>query len=185
MHRRGGADDLVRHQETLPLATRAVEVQRGEHRFPFVCFRKRTPWARITSRLGVALRRDADLAPARLGRKKYQSTTLLIIDEVGFEPMNPKEVSLFFRIVSHRYRRGSILITTDKGSKDWPETRCSQRPSSTGCSTTATCSMSKAVATGFETSNALSPSAADPPRAADWGSSQEGGEPQRGCRNVS
>ena len=68
-----------------------------------------------------ALRRDADLAPARLRRKKYLSTSLLIIDEVGFEPMTRQEASLFFRLVSHRYQRGSILITTNKGIKDWPE----------------------------------------------------------------
>jgi DNA replication protein DnaC len=68
-----------------------------------------------------ALRRDADLAPARLRRKKYISTSLLIIDEVGFEPMSRQEASLFFRLVSHRYQRGSILITTNKGIRDWPE----------------------------------------------------------------
>jgi DNA replication protein DnaC len=67
------------------------------------------------------MRRDADLSPARLRRKKYLSTSLLIIDEVGFEPMTRQEASLFFRLVSHRYQRGSILITTNKGIKDWPE----------------------------------------------------------------
>jgi DNA replication protein DnaC len=68
-----------------------------------------------------ALRRDAELAPSRLRRKKYISTSLLIIDEVGFEPMSRQEASLFFRLVSHRYQKGSILITTNKGIKDWPE----------------------------------------------------------------
>jgi len=67
------------------------------------------------------LRRDADLAPTRLRRKKYLNTALLVIDEVGFEPMSRQEASLFFRLVSHRYERGSILITTNKGIKDWPE----------------------------------------------------------------
>jgi len=69
----------------------------------------------------VALRRDADLTPSRLRRKKYLNTSLLVIDEVGFEPMTRQEASLFFRLVSHRYQRGSILITTNKGIKDWPE----------------------------------------------------------------
>jgi len=67
------------------------------------------------------LKRDADLPVARLRRKKYLSTALLVIDEVGFEPMSRQEASLFFRLVSHRYERGSILITTNKGIKDWPE----------------------------------------------------------------
>jgi len=69
----------------------------------------------------AALRRDADLSPARLRRKKYLNNSLLVIDEVGFEPMDRHEASLFFRLVSYRYGRGSILITTNKGIKDWPE----------------------------------------------------------------
>ncbi len=40
------------------------------------------------------------------------NVALLIIDEVGFEPMTRQEASLFFRLVSYRYGRGSILITT-------------------------------------------------------------------------
>lgn len=69
----------------------------------------------------AALKQDADLSPARRRRKKYVNTGLLIIDEMGFEPMNRLEASLFFRLVSHRYERGSMLITTNKGIRDWPE----------------------------------------------------------------
>ena len=29
--------------------------------------------------------------------------------------------NLFFRLVSHRYQRGSTVITTNKAIKDWPE----------------------------------------------------------------
>ena len=35
--------------------------------------------------------------------------------------MNREEANLFFRVVSYRYGRGSICITTNKGIKDWPE----------------------------------------------------------------
>jgi DNA replication protein DnaC len=69
----------------------------------------------------AALRRDGDVSPARLRRRKYMNVALLIIDEVGFEPMTRQEASWFFRLVSHRYGRGSILITTNKGIRDWPE----------------------------------------------------------------
>jgi len=69
----------------------------------------------------TALKRDAELAPARLRRRKYLSVALLVIDEMGFEPMDRTEASLFFRLVSYRYGRGSILITTNKGIKDWPD----------------------------------------------------------------
>jgi len=68
-----------------------------------------------------ALKADADLAPNRLRRKKYLSTALLIVDELGFEPMDRAEASLFFRLVTYRYGRGSILITTNKSVRDWSE----------------------------------------------------------------
>jgi len=69
----------------------------------------------------AALKKDADLPPSRRRRKKYVNTGLLIIDEMGFEPMNRLEASLFFRLVSTRYERGAMLITTNKGIRDWPE----------------------------------------------------------------
>jgi DNA replication protein DnaC len=67
------------------------------------------------------MRRDADAPPARLRRRKCFNVALLVIDEVGFEPMTRQDASLFFRLVSHRYGKGSMLITTNKGIKDWPE----------------------------------------------------------------
>lgn len=67
------------------------------------------------------MRKDADLPPARLRRRKYLNVALLIIDEIGFEPMTRIDASLFFRLVAYRYGRGSILITTNKSIRDWPE----------------------------------------------------------------
>ncbi len=77
-------------------------------------------YMRLEELLAV-MRRDADLSPSRLRRKKYLNSALLIIDEMGFEPLSRQEASLFFRLVSHRYERGSILITTNKGIRDWPD----------------------------------------------------------------
>jgi DNA replication protein DnaC len=67
------------------------------------------------------MRKDADLPPAKLRRRKYLNVALLIIDEIGFEPMTRIDASLFFRLVAYRYGRGSILITTNKSIRDWPE----------------------------------------------------------------
>jgi DNA replication protein DnaC len=69
----------------------------------------------------VQLRRDAQLPPSKLRRKKYLSTMLLVIDELGFEPMDRQEASLFFRLVTYRYGRGAMLITTNKSIRDWTE----------------------------------------------------------------
>jgi DNA replication protein DnaC len=68
----------------------------------------------------AALKRDAEGHPARLRQRKHMNVALLVIDEVGFEPMTRHEASLFFRLVSYRYGRGSILITTNKGVAEWP-----------------------------------------------------------------
>ena len=45
---------------------------------------------------------------------------VLILDELGYLPLTREEASLFFRLVSYRYRRGSTAITTNKSVKDWP-----------------------------------------------------------------
>jgi DNA replication protein DnaC len=66
------------------------------------------------------MRKDAQVSPQRLRRKKYFNVSYLVVDEVGFEPMSREDASLFFRLVSYRYRRGSTAITTNKSVKDWP-----------------------------------------------------------------
>ena len=67
------------------------------------------------------MKRDADVPPQRLRGKKYMSVSLLIVDEVGFQPLTRLEAGLFFRLVSYRYQRSSIVLTTNKSVKDWPE----------------------------------------------------------------
>ena len=71
--------------------------------------------------LMTALKTDAGLPPVRLKRKKYMSTALLMIDEMGFDPMTREEASLFFRLISYRYGRGAIMLTTNKSIRDWTE----------------------------------------------------------------
>jgi DNA replication protein DnaC len=68
-----------------------------------------------------ALKRDAEVAPNRLNGKRYLKSTLLIIDEVGFTPLDRRESNLFFRLISHRYERVSTVLTSNKGIADWPE----------------------------------------------------------------
>lgn len=67
------------------------------------------------------LRADAAIPPARLKAKRYVNSALLIIDEVGFRPLDRLEANLFFRLVSTRYEKGSIILTSNKHVRDWPE----------------------------------------------------------------
>ncbi|MEM6943279.1 MAG: hypothetical protein AAF565_05945 [Pseudomonadota bacterium] len=41
----------------------------------------------------TALKADADMPPTRVRRRKYMSTALLIVDELGFEVMSREEAS--------------------------------------------------------------------------------------------
>ena len=69
----------------------------------------------------TALRADAHLPPARLKSRKYMSSALLLVDEMGYDPMNREDASLFFRLVSYRYGRGAMIITTNKSIRDWTD----------------------------------------------------------------
>jgi len=68
-----------------------------------------------------AMRANADRPPAKLRRCKYMKPALLIIDEVGFQPFSREDANQFFRLVSYRYGRGSLCITSNKSVRDWPE----------------------------------------------------------------
>lgn len=90
----------------------ALGVQAIEHGFSVAFYRLED--------LLHEMRKDADVAPQRLRRKKYFNVAYLVVDEVGFEPMSHQDASLFFRLVSYRYLRGATAITTNKSVKDWP-----------------------------------------------------------------
>lgn len=51
--------------------------------------------------------------------KKYLKPSLLIMDELGYLPIDKNGADLLFQIVSQRYERGSIIITTNRAFKDW------------------------------------------------------------------
>ena len=53
--------------------------------------------------------------------KVYSSTKLLVIDEVGYLPLDSLGSSLFFQLISARYERGSIILTSNKGFGEWGE----------------------------------------------------------------
>ena len=46
---------------------------------------------------------------------------LLILDEMGYLPMSRTEASLFFRLLTRRYEKASMIITSNKSFLDWAE----------------------------------------------------------------
>jgi DNA replication protein DnaC len=53
--------------------------------------------------------------------KKYLSPSLLILDELGYLPIDKNGADLLFQIISQRYEQGSIIITTNRVFKEWPK----------------------------------------------------------------
>jgi DNA replication protein DnaC len=53
--------------------------------------------------------------------KKYLKPVLIVLDELGYLPIDKNGADLLFQIISRRYEQGSIVITTNRVFKDWPE----------------------------------------------------------------
>jgi IstB-like ATP binding protein len=52
----------------------------------------------------------------RLGRYP-----LIVVDEVGYIPFEPEAANLFFQLVSARYERASVIVTSNKPFGRWGE----------------------------------------------------------------
>jgi DNA replication protein DnaC len=51
----------------------------------------------------------------------FSKPKLLIIDELGYLPFETNAAHLFFQLVSKRYERGSMLITSNRSVGEWGE----------------------------------------------------------------
>jgi DNA replication protein DnaC len=52
---------------------------------------------------------------------KYLRPTLIILDEIGYLPIDKTGADLLFQVISQRYERGSIVLTSNRVFKKWPE----------------------------------------------------------------
>ena len=53
--------------------------------------------------------------------KTYLNSSLVIVDEVGYLPVDSREAYLFFQFISYRYEKSSTIITSNKSFTDWQE----------------------------------------------------------------
>lgn len=53
--------------------------------------------------------------------KKYLKPALLILDELGYLPIDKTGADLLFQVISHRYEQGAMIITSNRAFKQWPE----------------------------------------------------------------
>jgi DNA replication protein DnaC len=50
---------------------------------------------------------------------RYTKPKLLIVDEFGYLPLEPHAAHLVFALVSRRYERGSLLVTSNRSVSEW------------------------------------------------------------------
>ena len=79
-----------------------------------VLFATAAQWVNLLADAHAAGRLQAELL--RLGRYP-----LLVIDEVGYIPFEPEAANLFFQLVSTRYERASLIVTSNKPFGRWGE----------------------------------------------------------------
>ncbi len=60
-------------------------------------------------------------ATGRFNRQlgSYLRPAVLVVDEVGYLPLDRAEANMVFQLVSRRYERGSMIITSNKSFTEW------------------------------------------------------------------
>jgi DNA replication protein DnaC len=76
---------------------------------------------RFTTAVGMVNHLNAALADGTFVRKArlYTRPRLLVIDELGYLPIDRKGADLIFQVVSGRYEQGSIVLTTNRPFRQW------------------------------------------------------------------
>ena len=79
-----------------------------------VVFRTATEWVAQLGDAQRAGRLDTEL-------DRLQRISLLIVDEVGYIPFDPQAANLMFMLISRRYERASVIVTSNKPFSGWGE----------------------------------------------------------------
>jgi DNA replication protein DnaC len=76
---------------------------------------------RFTTAIGMVNHLTASLADNSFVHKikQYTRPRLLVVDELGYLPIDRKGADLIFQVVSSRYEQGSVVLTTNRPFKQW------------------------------------------------------------------
>lgn len=75
----------------------------------------------FTSAIDIVNNLYASMSDATFIKKmtSYTRPRILVIDELGYLPLDKKGSDLLFQIIDKRYERGSIVLTSNLPFKDW------------------------------------------------------------------
>jgi DNA replication protein DnaC len=51
----------------------------------------------------------------------FRKPHVLLLDEVGHEPLSPEQAHVFFQLINVRYETGSIVMTSNRPFSKWAE----------------------------------------------------------------
>jgi DNA replication protein DnaC len=67
------------------------------------------------------LRLDRETGRIGKSRRPYQWSNLVIVDEIGYTPIDREECNLFYQFVAMRHEKASTIITSNKAFDEWSE----------------------------------------------------------------
>lgn len=67
------------------------------------------------------LKSDRDTGRIGKNRRPHQWSSLVVVDEVGYTPIDREECNLFYQFVAMRYEKMSTIITSNKAFDEWSE----------------------------------------------------------------
>jgi DNA replication protein DnaC len=79
-----------------------------------VAFASATEWVARLADAHRAGRLDEEL-------RRLERVPLIVVDEVGYIPFDPQAANLMFMLVSRRYERASMIVTSNKPFSAWGE----------------------------------------------------------------
>jgi DNA replication protein DnaC len=53
--------------------------------------------------------------------RRIMKSDLVIIDEIGYTPIEKREANLFFNMISELYEKVSLIVTSNKSFETWAE----------------------------------------------------------------
>jgi len=70
----------------------------------------------------IRLLKTADVQKASEHRiHRIVKSDLIIIDEIGYTPIEKREANLFFNLISEMYEKASLIVTSNKSFEAWAE----------------------------------------------------------------